>query len=559
MQYLNNFNMQDEVDYTKQWTGSSSLSFLPASQRLRPRKGENSTGILSGMLFFDAMGEAVLKNSRLTEVGKAIRNGVIPKLMSEHLDLLDSDFILQVDGAGPSLWSDSTSSTSVGDYIRNSLSHQSITKPDTPDACEESSNNHNTSLKRRTKRLRDKRSHREMARDTGDEVASSPKRLRSLTSDESRDLDDAHRRIKELEGILLRLPQTQQPTSPLRERYSARLATNFMSAISEMIACVRANIDPSFLHVLDNHPDYRESEETNNLLKWWTTLQEKTYFAVVDRDTFAADLHRTLASAVNPYFNYVKSNVTFDILSARYVSAYRALKLADPTTKESRMVTYLIDNLPASNIFKEARAKLKARSMNDPNVVSARNSLSLAIQFFNEEIHLQQSLTAERDSFLPDENESGATKSWSDKRIGGAATKQDTHAGLIMHISSRLDQIAKQNSRANNKADGEPAKGSKLVEPVYDPCRQFTKSNSCRFGDGCKFLHNLDGKPDHRLDQKGVFRRQFLDSMGKRPSAKAVILSLQAQVRSLKNKHDALDVVEGKPNLLGVSVGDDVF
>ena len=91
----------DETDGMGLWAPHYPIASLPIAQRLHPRKNEQSTGILSGMLFFDAMGEALLKNSRLSEVGKAVRSGLIPKSMINYIDMLDDDFVLQLEGAGP--------------------------------------------------------------------------------------------------------------------------------------------------------------------------------------------------------------------------------------------------------------------------------------------------------------------------------------------------------------------------------------------------------------------------------------------------------------------------
>lgn len=281
----------EEIDGLGAWASHLPLASLPMTQRLRPRENEQSTGILSGMLFFDAMGEALLKNSRLSEVGKAVRSGVIPKFMVNYIDLLEDDFVLQIEGAGPSVWSDDTSRTTVSAYRNKELAKVSVSISTSGSNSSGSSSSSSTASGDSNKRPHS---------DVGGEI--SVNKIQAVAAAHGNSV--IHRR---------------QSMSDLREHVSDKVATSFISSLSQIISTVRANIDQSFLHVLDSNSEYRECEETYNLLEWWTVLQEKTYFAVVSKDQFAADLHRSLASCSHVYFNYVKSGVTFDVLAARYI------------------------------------------------------------------------------------------------------------------------------------------------------------------------------------------------------------------------------------------------
>lgn len=282
-------------------------------------------------------------------------------------------------------------------------------------------------------------------------------------------------------------------------------------------------------------------------------------FAFVSKEQFATDLHKTLASASHSYYNYIKSGVTFDVLSARYISAFRALRLADKNTTETRMVSYLIDNLPATDLFRDARAKLKSRSTLDPEVVEARKCLSSAIQFFNQEINLRQALDPDRNSFEMDSVDPTMTPPiLGEKKAGGAAFPPEVQNPLILYIDKRFDQLERLEKRRRQKSNEKgldngksPGKNSKTYDPVYKPCSNFV-SNSCAFGDNCKFLHGVKGKPDHRLDQKGQFKQEYLISIGKKPNN--VVLALQAQLQAVQ----AIQSPANKPSAFGYNHDDDL-
>ena len=554
-----------DEDETIDGRSRTSSLILPASQRL-----SLSNDSMSMMMFFGRMEEMLLKSS-LSEGANVLRDGVMPTYMEDYLDLFNNDnIILQAKGSGPSHWSvgaDDLSCVTIRRYrayttvqvtlppARSRLrgkGRELETEADNSDAPLEP-----PSAKGSTK---SKRRDRGTVHDRNDLEAMSPPTKASSKSSSSdnieRLLEAQQARIKELtllaqdakiRELEMELKNSKSARS-ITEKFNDRNATSLLSTFKEIIARVRGNIDRSLLCVLDNSPEYVAAEKSHDLIRWWITLQEKTLFSSISKVQFAAGLDSALSTKRSAYFNLALSKVPFAQLATRFIVAYKAFKLADDKITEARMVDYLIDNISGEGI-ESTRTRIRGAAIFDSEAVMAQSNLSHAIELITKGLFLHNSLQTTANPFAMDQTiPSGDATPPTDKKVGGAAEQQFNQA-LIMRLegmSAKLDQVASQvNNGDKGKGNGDKAGGinnnnkngnknkRERGKPVYLECN---KGSQCKFGDNCRYLHSVAGKPDHRLDKDGVFKTQFLTNLGKKPMS---ILALSAKLDALANSLSA--------------------
>jgi hypothetical protein len=562
----------DEDAYDGRSRASSLI--LPPSQRLSLN---NDSMVM--VMFFGKIEDMLLK-STLSEGANVLRDGVMPSYMANYLDLFDNDnVILQAKGSGPSYWSVSTDDLScitIRSY--NARLGKKSKVAYTGQAARADTNHAMMGVTKSPARLRTvngKRRGRAGDRDDVD-LMSPPTKSSSRSADTGnieRLLEAQQARIRELtlktqeakiRDLEMELSNSKSGRT-VADKYHDRNATSLLTVFKDVIARVRGNIDASLLCVLDNSPEYVDAERSHDLIRWWTTLQEKTLFSSLSKVQFAAGLDAALSTKKNNYFNLALSKVSFAELATRFIMAYKAFKLADDRITEARMVDYLIDNISGDGI-ESTRIRIRGAATFDSEAVMAQSSLSHAIELITKGLFLHKSLQSNLNLFATDLPSSlSQAPPPSDRKVGGAA-EQNINQAIIMRIegmAARLDQMASQ----ANSGDGGKSKGNKgggggnnnnddrrknndrTYQPVYRPCRN---SSSCKYGDNCRYLHNAPGKPDHRLDKDGTFKAQFLPNLGKRSNAnnnKATILALSAKLDSLAAN---LSAINSKDRIFGL-------
>lgn len=506
-------SFDDPFDRTAQGGYAPANTMLPHGLRLQAHSREKPVDeyILANLKWFESITDLLMKNPRYVYHGKTLRTLTIPDIMLKYLIFFDDvDVTLQAEGCGPSVWATHKHKTTIADFMR-APSAETETRGLSGETEE-------TSGKRRAPSSPYSSSSSSSSETAADASLMSPPSkapAAPLTSEMS--ASDYRSQIKMLEAqvALLQKKPERSRIQEAKERLSEKTASNYIAGIAETISFVRANIDGAFLYVLDNMRDYVNIESGYDIIAWWNMLLEKTLFSVLDKAKFAKTFRATLIAS--QYYNYEASGVDFSVLCARYITAFRVLRLADDRATEKEMVDILVDNLPATPGFRESRMKLRSNSLDSPSATAARSSLSLAIQLFTDGLYLVQSLEHVQLNF--------ARSSIPLKE----APKTTSFEASILHMHDRLTQIeAMRTEHGGAKAGtgsgatgGGNDRGRKSVEPVYSHVCKFSPNfGKCDFGDNCKFMHSSAGKPDHRLDPKGVMKNKFLSRLGSRPRVK---------------------------------------
>lgn len=554
---------RDEEESFDGRSRTSSLT-LPASQRL-----SLSNDPMSMMMFFGRAEDMLLKSS-LSEGANVLRDGVMPSYMESYLDLFSSDsVILQATGSGPSCWSsgpDDLSQVTIRSY-RSSMEDPALVKSSRPKgkARERAKESESVEVELapqqpKAPKASAKSKRRGNTDDRSDLELMSPPAKASSKSAESSNLDrilEAQQtRIRELtilaqdakiRELELELHNSKSGRA-VADKFHDRNATSLLSTFREIIARVRGNIDASLLCVLDNSPEYVDAEKSHDLIRWWITLREKTLFSSLSKVQFVAGLDSALSSKKNAYFNLALSKVSFAELATRFIVAFKAFKLADDKITEARMVDYLIDNISGEGI-ENTRTRIRGAAIFDSEAVAAQSSLSHAIELITKGIFLHSSLQTTANPFEKNRPApSFDVPPPTDGKTGGAAEQQLGQA-VIMKLegmSARLEQVASQVKGSSNRNKVE----KKNKEP-FVPTVTCSRANRCRWGDGCRFIHSINGKPDHRLDRNGAFKPEFMPNMGKRLGLDKdpTIFALKAENASLKAAAAAKD--NASPNLFG--------
>jgi hypothetical protein len=401
-------------------------TLLPHGLRLQAHSREKPVDeyILANLMWFESVTDLLMKNPRYVYHGKTLRTLTIPDIMMRYLIFFDDvEVTLQAEGCGPSVWATHKHKMTISDFMI-------ATSSATSSATEE------VSVKRRTPSSQYSSSSSSSA-DTSllSPVSKAPSA--PATSDMSN--SEYRDQIKLLEAQIAQLQKKPERSrvQEAKERLSEKTASNYIAGIAETISFVRANIDSAFLYVLDNMRDYVALESGYDIIAWWNILLEKTLFSILDKAKFAKTFRATLLAS--PYYNYQASGVDFSVICARYITAFRVLRLADESATEREMIDILVDNLPNTPGFYESRLKLRSKSLDSPSDTAARSSLSLAIQLITDGLYLVQSLEHVQLNFAG--SESALSKSSKPPKENHKAAVLVT---IIMHMNDRLAQIETQ-------------------------------------------------------------------------------------------------------------------